>query len=139
MGAIQSAINSGIATTAAAVVAGKKLSMDKEMLKAAKTIELASVENSISDTEAAIKKNEDFQKNAPGVLDTDPSADYDPITGKVAYKQNIFSDKEAYNQAVTYNKQKMENSARTLQLNLEGLKMQRKSINKLLGRREVEE
>ena len=94
MGAIQSAINSGITTTAAAVTAAKKLSIDTEMLKAAKTMELANVENSISDTEAAIKKNQDFQKQAPGVLDTDPTASYDPATGKVlGYKGNIFSDR----------------------------------------------
>ena len=139
MGVIQSAVNSGMATLAAGIAAGKKIGTDTKKaklemaeLKAEKNLELADIENKISNTKSDIEAKEALataiEKNH---INPDKSS-YDPVDKKVIGEQDLWTDGEH----VAYNVAKQRQASAVLQRNLEGLMTQRKALQDFLGIKE---
>lgn len=132
MGVIQSSINSGMATLAAGIAAGKKIGTDvkkdkleMDSLKADKTKELADVEGKINITQDAINTNEALKEAAEQGINID-TAKYDPVTK--TYK----GKKERRKEYVAHNVEKQQRSIDVLNRDLKGLMMQRDALNKFL-------
>ena len=142
MGVIQSAINSGMATLAAGIGAGKKIGTDvkkdklgMESLKADKTKELADVQKQIPDVQENINKENSLVKLAKKGFDTEmlDDTDYDPAKKKYFAKTPVApldSKTKGYNVA------KHKKALESYKLQLEGLKLKQDTLNKFLGIKE---
>lgn len=134
MGAIQSAINSGMTTLAAGVGAAKKINTDveknkleMESLKANKTIELADVKKRIGDINSEIKANKALTEAASKGLNMAETT-YDPVNDTYIGPYDI----SATDKTISYNVAKQKQALKSLQGELTGLKMQRKTITNFL-------
>ena len=139
MGVIQSAINSGMATLAAGIAAGKKIGTDvkkdkleMDSLKADKTKELAEVQKQVPQVQENIDKENSLVKLAKKGFDTEilDDTDYDPAKKKYYAKNTIapLDDKTK-----GYNVAKHKKALVSYKTQLEGLMMQRDALNKFLG------
>ena len=142
MGVIQSAINSGMATLAAGIAAGKKIGTDvkkaeleMDSLKADKTIELADVQKQIPDVQENVDKTSALKTLAEQGIDTEyvRDEDYDPAKKTYVHKAPI-ADLDSETKG--YNVAKHEKALASYKRQLEGLMMQRDALNKFLGIKE---
>lgn len=129
MGAIQSAINSGLTTTAAAIGAAKKLNADTEKLKTESAIQLADVKTKIKDIKSDIKANKALTEAASKGYNMDKTT-YDPMTDSYTGEYDL----TASDKTISYNVAKQKQALQSLQGELRGLNMQKKNLTKFLKR-----
>lgn len=157
MGAIQSAINSGLTTTAAALGAAKKILPEAEQAKAEKakavqeqkSLELeqnklkANTAAELARTEEAILTNKDILKEQKskakflkkgGNLET---ASYDAATGVTTGSQYLFTGDEETDEKkriqLNYDMKKFKTAIKVSNANIQALKAQRAIYKNILG------